>query len=93
MHRSRFDSGLSTTSLTLAAPARRLVFFSSYATMDKMENGRRSVDTGSIRTLSSSHIDDESSLGSDSEINGFASERQADKYGFIGGAQKYSEDT
>ncbi|XP_026042571.1 TBC1 domain family member 10A isoform X1 [Astatotilapia calliptera] len=61
--------------------------------MDKMENGRRSVDTGSIRTLSSSHIDDESSLGSDSEINGFASERQADKYGFIGGAQKYSEDT
>lgn len=27
MHRSRFDSGLSTTSLTLAAPARRLVFF------------------------------------------------------------------
>lgn len=61
--------------------------------MDKMENGRRSVDTGSIRTLSSSHIDDESSLGSDSEINGFASERQTDKYGFIGGAQKYSEDT
>lgn len=61
--------------------------------MDKMENGRRSVDTGSIRTLSSSHIDDESSLGSDSEINGFTSERQTDKYGFIGGAQKYSEDT
>lgn len=61
--------------------------------MAKIENGRRSVDTESIRTLSSSHIDDESSLGSDSEINGFTSDRQTDKYGFIGGAQKYSEDS
>ncbi|XP_013862648.1 TBC1 domain family member 10A [Austrofundulus limnaeus] len=55
------------------------------------ENGRYSSDTRSIRTISSSHIDDESSLGSDSEINGFTSDRQTDKYGFIGGAQQYSE--
>ncbi|KAG7490367.1 hypothetical protein JOB18_034028 [Solea senegalensis] len=59
--------------------------------MAKIENGRQSVDTRSIRTISSSHIDDESSLGSDSEINGFTSDRQTDKYGFIGGAQQYSE--
>ena len=48
------------------------------------------MDTRSIRTVSSSHIDDDSSIGSDSEINGFTSERQTDKYGFIGGAQQYS---
>lgn len=59
--------------------------------MAKTENGRQSVDTGSIRTISSSHIDDESSLGSDSEINGFTSDKQTDKYGFIGGAQRYTE--
>uniref|UniRef100_A0A8C4DFZ7 TBC1 domain family, member 10Aa n=1 Tax=Dicentrarchus labrax TaxID=13489 RepID=A0A8C4DFZ7_DICLA len=59
--------------------------------MAKTENGRQSVDTRSIRTISSSHIDDESSLGSDSEINGFTSDRQTDKYGFIGGAQQYTE--
>ncbi|XP_072288923.1 TBC1 domain family member 10A-like [Eucyclogobius newberryi] len=59
--------------------------------MANIENGRESVDTRSIRTVSSSHIDDESSLGSDSEINGFTSERQTDKYGFIGGAQQFSE--
>ncbi|XP_075895198.1 TBC1 domain family member 10A-like [Nelusetta ayraudi] len=59
--------------------------------MAKIENGRQSVDTRSIRTISSSHIDDESSLGSDSEINGFTSERQTDKYGFIGGAQQCTE--
>uniref|UniRef100_A0A3P8VDQ1 TBC1 domain family member 10A n=1 Tax=Cynoglossus semilaevis TaxID=244447 RepID=A0A3P8VDQ1_CYNSE len=53
--------------------------------MAKIENGRESVDTRSIRTVSSSHIDDESSLGSDSEINGFTSDRRTDKYGFIGG--------
>lgn len=58
--------------------------------MANIENGRQSVDTRSIRTVSSSHIDDESSIGSDSEINGFTSERQTDKYGFIGGAQQYS---
>ncbi|CAB1318415.1 unnamed protein product [Coregonus sp. 'balchen'] len=31
------------------------------------------------------------SFGSDSELNGYTSERQTDKYGFIGGAQQYSE--
>ncbi|XP_010875816.1 TBC1 domain family member 10A [Esox lucius] len=31
------------------------------------------------------------SFGSDSELNGYTSDRQTDKYGFIGGAQKYSE--
>lgn len=61
--------------------------------MAKIENGRPSVDMGSIRTLNSSHIEDESSLGSDSEINGFTSERQTDRYGFIGGAQQYSEES
>ncbi|CAK6950316.1 TBC1 domain family member 10A-like [Scomber scombrus] len=59
--------------------------------MARIENGRQSVDTRSIRTISSSRIDDESSFGSDSEINGFTSERQTDKYGFIGGAQMYTE--
>uniref|UniRef100_A0A8C6V1V4 TBC1 domain family, member 10Aa n=1 Tax=Neogobius melanostomus TaxID=47308 RepID=A0A8C6V1V4_9GOBI len=59
--------------------------------MANIENGRQSLDTRSIRTVSSSHMDDESSFGSDSEINGFTSERQTDKYGFIGGAQQYSE--
>ncbi|XP_033828803.1 TBC1 domain family member 10A-like [Periophthalmus magnuspinnatus] len=61
--------------------------------MANIENGRQSADTRSIRTVSSSHMDDESSLGSDSEINGFTSERQTDKYGFIGGAQQYSEES
>ncbi|TKS79065.1 TBC1 domain family member 10A EBP50-PDX interactor of 64 kDa [Collichthys lucidus] len=59
--------------------------------MANTENGRQPPDTRSIRTISSSHIDDESSLGSDSEINGFTSDRQTDKYGFIGGAQQYTE--
>ncbi|XP_060893693.1 TBC1 domain family member 10A-like [Labrus mixtus] len=60
--------------------------------MANIENGRRqSADTRSIRTISSSHMDDESSLGSDSEINGFTSDRQTDKYGFIGGAQQCTE--
>jgi hypothetical protein len=63
--------------------------------MARIENGRQSIDTRSIRTISSSHthIDDESSFGSDSELNGFVSERHTDKYGFIGGAQKYSEES
>ncbi|KAJ7994129.1 hypothetical protein DPEC_G00262710 [Dallia pectoralis] len=63
--------------------------------MDKLENGRLSADTRSIRTSvsSSTHMDDESSLGSDSEINGFTSDRHTDKYGFIGGAQQYSEES
>ncbi|XP_034548612.1 TBC1 domain family member 10A-like isoform X1 [Notolabrus celidotus] len=59
--------------------------------MAKIENGRQSADTMSIRTVSSTHLDDESSLGSDSEINGFTSDRHTDKYGFIGGAQQSSE--
>lgn len=57
--------------------------------MAKIENGRQSADTRSIQ--SSTHLDDESSLGSDSEINGFTSDRQTDKYGFIGGAQQSME--
>ncbi|XP_077378014.1 TBC1 domain family member 10A-like [Festucalex cinctus] len=59
--------------------------------MANTENGTRPVDTRSIRTVSSSHIDEESSLGSDSELNGFTNDKQADKYGFIGGAQQYTE--
>ena len=59
--------------------------------MARVENGRQPADTRSIRTVSSSHVDDESSLGSDSEINGFTSDRQTDKYGFIGGAQQHTE--
>lgn len=35
--------------------------------------------------------DEGNSFGSDSELNGYTSERQTDKYGFIGGAQQYSE--
>ncbi|XP_071259547.1 TBC1 domain family member 10A-like [Salvelinus alpinus] len=61
--------------------------------MAKIENGRQSADSRSIRTISSSHMDDESSLGSDSEINGFTNDRHTDKYGFIGGAQQYSEES
>lgn len=61
--------------------------------MARMENGRQSMDTRSIRTISSSRMDDESSLGSDSEINGFTSDRQTDKYGFIGGAQQHTEES
>lgn len=63
--------------------------------MANIENGRQPADTRSIRsirTISSSHIDDESSLGSDSEVNGFT-DRQADKYGFIGGAQQCSQES
>ncbi|XP_036384449.1 TBC1 domain family member 10A-like [Megalops cyprinoides] len=55
-------------------------------------NGLQSAESRSLRGTRESLADpDNSSLGSDSEINGFANtERQADKYGFIGGAQKYS---
>ncbi|XP_062398242.1 TBC1 domain family member 10A-like isoform X2 [Sardina pilchardus] len=56
--------------------------------MARIENGRQ-PDAVSIHTVGS-QFDEESSFGSDSEINGFASDRQTDKYGFIGGAQKYS---
>lgn len=61
--------------------------------MAQLENGRLSSDdTMSVRTLGS-QFDEESSFGSDSEINGFTSSRKIDKYGFIGGAQKYSEES
>ncbi|XP_052419414.1 TBC1 domain family member 10A [Carassius gibelio] len=61
--------------------------------MARQENGRRSSeDTMSVRTLGS-QFDEESSFGSDSEINGFTSSRQIDKYGFIGGAQKFSTES
>ncbi|XP_051950428.1 TBC1 domain family member 10A isoform X1 [Xyrauchen texanus] len=60
--------------------------------MAHMENGRlASDDTMSVRTLGS-QFDEESSFGSDSEISGFTSSRLTDKYGFIGGAQKYSSE-
>ncbi|XP_068167554.1 TBC1 domain family member 10A [Antennarius striatus] len=59
--------------------------------MANQENGRGAADTRSVRTVSSSHRDDDSSLGSDSEVNGFTDDRQTDKYGFIGGAQRYTE--
>ncbi|KAG9270495.1 TBC1 domain family member 10A-like isoform X1 [Astyanax mexicanus] len=62
------------------------------ALLDKLENGRMSADTVSLRTVGS-HLDEESSLGSDSELNGFTSSRDTDKYGFIGGAQKYSAES
>ncbi|XP_043102849.1 TBC1 domain family member 10A [Puntigrus tetrazona] len=61
--------------------------------MAQRENGRlSSEDTMSVRTLGS-QFDEESSFGSDSEINGFTSSRQTDKYGFIGGAQQYSAES
>uniref|UniRef100_A0A673HIA7 TBC1 domain family member 10A-like n=1 Tax=Sinocyclocheilus rhinocerous TaxID=307959 RepID=A0A673HIA7_9TELE len=61
--------------------------------MAQQENGRlSSEDTVSVMTLGS-QFDEESSFGSDSEINGFTSSRQTDKYGFIGGAQKYSTES
>ncbi|XP_076845210.1 TBC1 domain family member 10A [Brachyhypopomus gauderio] len=60
--------------------------------MAGFENGGRPDDTVSLRTVGS-QFDEESSLGSDSEINGFPSSRQTDKYGFIGGAQKYSAES
>ncbi|XP_072538583.1 TBC1 domain family member 10A [Salminus brasiliensis] len=62
------------------------------AFLDKLENGRRSADTVSLQTVGS-QLDEESSLGSDSEVNGFPSSRETDKYGFIGGAQKYSAES
>ncbi|RXN05981.1 TBC1 domain family member 10A-like protein [Labeo rohita] len=61
--------------------------------MAQQENGRlSSEDTMSVRTLGS-QFDEESSFGSDSEINGFPSLRRTDKYGFIGGAQQYSAES
>ncbi|KAL1269547.1 hypothetical protein QQF64_031836 [Cirrhinus molitorella] len=61
--------------------------------MAQQENGRlSSEDTMSVRTLGS-QFDEESSFGSDSEINGFTSSKTVDKYGFIGGAQQYSAES
>lgn len=57
--------------------------------MARIENGRQQEDAVSIHTVGS-QFDEESSFGSDSEINGFAYTRQTDRYGFIGGAQKHS---
>lgn len=57
--------------------------------MARIENGRQLSDSVSIHTVGS-QFDEESSFGSDSEINGFVSDRQTDRYGFIGGAQQYS---
>lgn len=62
--------------------------------MAEFENGDQASDTVSLRTVRSHYGDDgESSLGSDSELNGFPASREADKYGFIGGAQKYSAES
>lgn len=62
--------------------------------MADVENGDRSLDTVSLQTVGSHFGDDEeSSLGSDSELNGFPASRETDKYGFIGGAQKYSAES
>ncbi|XP_057212477.1 TBC1 domain family member 10A isoform X1 [Triplophysa rosa] len=61
--------------------------------MMSRENGRLSSDdTMSVRTLGS-QFDEESSFGSDSEIDGFTSSRRTDRYGFIGGAQQYSAES
>ncbi|XP_060737428.1 TBC1 domain family member 10A [Tachysurus vachellii] len=58
------------------------------------ENGDQSLDTVSLQTEGSHFGDDgESSLGSDSELNGMPGYRETDKYGFIGGAQKYSAES
>ncbi|KAK1787092.1 hypothetical protein P4O66_017462 [Electrophorus voltai] len=60
--------------------------------MAGFENGERAADTVSLQTVGS-QFDEESSLGSDSEMNGYPSSRPTDKYGFIGGAQKYSSES
>lgn len=65
--------------------------------MAKIEpgNGLKSAESRkSLRgtTESLALTDGEGNLfGSDSELNVYTSERQTDKYGFIGGAQQYSE--
>ncbi|KAG5840675.1 hypothetical protein ANANG_G00191230 [Anguilla anguilla] len=64
--------------------------------MDKEqeENSGHSADSGSLLEIKESLADGESSLGSDSEINGFTvDEKHPDKYGFIGGAQQYTGDS
>ncbi|XP_006640524.1 TBC1 domain family member 10A [Lepisosteus oculatus] len=60
--------------------------------MAKTENGLRSSDPQNLRGTSESLAERESSsFGSDSEVNGFANtERQTDRYGFIGGAQQHT---
>ncbi|KAK3566047.1 hypothetical protein QTP86_025039, partial [Hemibagrus guttatus] len=62
--------------------------------MADVDNGDQTLDTVSLQTECSHFGDDgESSLGSDSELNGFPGYRETDKYGFIGGAQKYSAES
>ncbi|KAF5891032.1 TBC1 domain family member 10A-like, partial [Clarias magur] len=62
--------------------------------MADVENGDQTFDTVSLQTEGSRFGDDgESSLGSDSELNGFPGSRETDKYGFIGGAQKYTAES
>ncbi|KAJ8414801.1 hypothetical protein AAFF_G00023240 [Aldrovandia affinis] len=56
-------------------------------------NGRQVTDYGSLRGTTESLADGESSIGSDSEINGSVDEKQPDKYGFIGGAQQHTGDS
>ncbi|KAI4875218.1 hypothetical protein NFI96_010684 [Prochilodus magdalenae] len=58
-------------------------------------NGVQPEDGRSFRGTTESLAEPESpSLGSQTELNGSAnSERQTDKYGFIGGAQQFSEDS
>ncbi|KAI5622098.1 TBC1 domain family member 10A [Silurus asotus] len=62
--------------------------------MADVENGDQMSDTMSVRTVGSHFGDDgESSFGSDSELNGSPPFGETDKYGFIGGAQKYSAES
>ncbi|KAJ8260692.1 hypothetical protein COCON_G00164150 [Conger conger] len=58
-------------------------------------NGLQAVDGRSLRgTTESLSNPEDNSFGSDSEVNGFAStERETDKYGFIGGAQQSSSES
>ncbi|MGH0139740.1 UNVERIFIED_CONTAM: hypothetical protein FKN15_028633 [Acipenser sinensis] len=56
-------------------------------------NGLR-ADSQNLRGTNENLSERESSsIGSDSEINGFTTEKQTDKYGFIGGAQQHTEES
>ncbi|XP_064165051.1 TBC1 domain family member 10A-like [Anguilla rostrata] len=58
-------------------------------------NGVQAVDARSFRgTTESLANPEDTSFGSESEVNGFAApERETDKYGFIGGAQQSSSES
>lgn len=58
-------------------------------------NGLQAADDRSLHgTKDSLSSPADTSFGSDSEINGFASnEKETDKYGFIGGAQQCSSES